>query len=160
MEGIESLHYPPKAIAAWFVNAIDREAGDLITHLKLQKLLYYAQAWSLVLNQKALFEEDFEAWTHGPVLPSIYEKYKSKGHSPLDISEEDSDLSEETLALLQEVMRVYGEKSARHLEKLTHQEKPWLAARGSLPLEARCTNKISKESMLAFYSEMLVGNEE
>ena len=49
-------------IADWFAGAIDREAGDSITHLKLQKLVYYAQAWFLALNDKPLFEEEMQAW--------------------------------------------------------------------------------------------------
>lgn len=55
-------------IAAWFLNEVDRKAGDSITNLKLQKLVYYAQAWAVTLLGRKLFEEKVEAWAHGPVV--------------------------------------------------------------------------------------------
>src|SRR5258708_4115865 len=66
-------------VANWFLAAMDRGAGDSITHLKLQKLVYYAQAWSLALRNKPLFDEDFVAWTHGPVVKSVWRRFKGYG---------------------------------------------------------------------------------
>lgn len=59
----------------------EKSAESLITPLKLQKLLYYAQAWSLVFRGKALFYEDIEAWVHGPVIPLVYQRYKHHGYN-------------------------------------------------------------------------------
>ncbi|WP_208932366.1 Panacea domain-containing protein [[Haemophilus] ducreyi] len=50
------------------------ENGDLISNLKIQKLVYYAQGFSLAINNKPLFSEKIQAWTHGPVTPELYNK--------------------------------------------------------------------------------------
>src|SRR5437868_5201035 len=54
-----------------------------ITPLQLQKLVYYAYAWVLVVNKRRLFEERIEAWPNGPVVPSLYRKLKTLGSSPI-----------------------------------------------------------------------------
>ena len=59
-------------VADYFLSLVDEDAGDSMTNLRLQKLLFYAQAWHLALTNRPLFEEDFEAWVHGPVIPSFY----------------------------------------------------------------------------------------
>ena len=53
---------------------------DSMSHKKLQKLCYYAQAWYVTIKNKPLFEDDIEAWVHGPVVPSLYSQYKTKYH--------------------------------------------------------------------------------
>ena len=155
MKTIDSYECKSTDIANWFLCNIDREAGDSITHLKLQKLLYYAQAWCMVLSGKSLFEDDFEAWSHGPVLPCIYHEYKHFGFEALPGCDCVNNIEEDVENILDEVCRVYGEKSAKYLEELTHHEAPWIEARNGLPLEVRCSSIISKENMLRFYSEML-----
>ncbi len=148
--------YKPIDIANRFLSEIDREAGDSITHLKLQKLLYYAQAWSLTLWNTPLFKENFQAWTHGPVLKSIFQEFKSAGYDVLPAPTADlPDFDEQADYVLKEVNRIYGEMSAKSLEELTHREDPWRIARGDLPLEAACTKVITKDSMKTFYSELL-----
>ena len=145
----------PEAIARWFVAETDREAGDAITNLKLQKLVYYAQAWSLALLDKPLFPHDFEAWMHGPVLPCLYQKYKAYGWGDIPNDEDDyPEFAAETLNLLHEVYRVYGSLSAKYLENLSHQEEPWKEARGDLPLELRCVTPISKDTMKNYYKAL------
>ncbi|MEY4935346.1 MAG: hypothetical protein RIS64_1705 [Bacteroidota bacterium] len=148
---MNSFNISPQLIAHYFVCTIDREAGDSITHLKLQKLLYYAQAWTMVLFNKTLFEEDFQAWMHGPVLPSIWESYKHYGFDSIPISNFEDALPNEVTELLAEIKSVYGEKSAKYLEELTHSELPWREARARLPIEARSTKPISKQTMFEFY---------
>lgn len=159
MKKTDSYNYKATDIANWFLCHIDRDAGDSITHLKLQKLLYYAQAWCMVLSGKSLFEDDFEAWSHGPVLPNIYNGYKRYGFEALPSCECGNNIQEDVEGILAEVQRVYGEKSAKYLGELTHHEAPWIEARNGLPLEVRCSNIISKENMRRFYSEMLQENE-
>ena len=78
--------YKASEIAKWFIarNKADYEMGytdELITNLKLQKLLYYAQGCVMALTDEPLFDEDIQAWEHGPVVPEIYHKYKSYGKS-------------------------------------------------------------------------------
>lgn len=144
----------PLAIANWFLANISREAGDVITHLKLQKLVYYAQAWSLAARGEPLFGEDIQAWAHGPVVPSLFRAFRDYGMNPIPAPASVPRLDGETVELLAEVLEVYGEHSARKLEQLTHSERPWRDARGNLPPEARSDAVISKAAMQSFYSEL------
>lgn len=146
--------YTPVQIANWFLANIDREAGDLITHLKLQKLVYYAQAWSLAIRGVPLFEEDVQAWAHGPVAPSVFRAFRGYGMDPIPAPARTPKLDEDTVELLEEVLDVYGEHSAKKLEKLTHRERPWRDARGDLPDEASSSAIIPKEAMRTFYGKL------
>jgi len=124
--------------------------------LKLQKLVYYAQAWSLALLRDKLFEEDFEAWAHGPVSPSIYRAYAGAGWNPLCAEPERSAaiFREDQEELLEQVAEAYGAYSAKRLEAMTHSEAPWQSARGGLAPEARSQAKISKSEMAQFYKDL------
>jgi uncharacterized phage-associated protein len=146
--------YTPLQIANWFLANIGRESGDLITHLKLQKLVYYAQAWSLAARGEPLFDEDFQAWAHGPVVPSLFRTFRDFGMDPIPAPATVPRLDVETVDLLAEVLDIYGEHSARKLEQLTHRELPWRAARGDLPAEARSDAVITKAAMQRFYGEL------
>ena len=127
-----------------------------ITNLKLQKLLYYTQAWNLVLREEPLFHEEFEAWIHGPVVPSIFRRFKAYRWNP--ILEEVSSADGEALVHVAKVLKVYGNATANQLERLTHSESPWIDARGDTPPTAPSNAVISKESMRVFYSEKRNGS--
>lgn len=148
------VKYKAVEIAKWFVGNIDRDAGDSITPLKLQKLVYYAQAWSLALLSRPLFDEDFQAWAHGPVVESVYQEYRKCGWNAIPPSGEQVELDEETTSHVQSILDVYGDYSAKHLEAMTHCEKPWIEARGALAPEARSTNVIRKDRMADFYKSL------
>jgi uncharacterized phage-associated protein len=70
------------AVAEYFLTLQEEEAGDLISHMKLQELLYYAQGLHLALNGRPLFDDTIEAWTHGPVVPTVYREFKRFGEIP------------------------------------------------------------------------------
>ncbi len=146
--------YSAKAIADWFLASVDRTAGDALTHLKLQKLVYYAQAWALVLLDRPLFEEEVQAWAHGPVVPSVWQAFREHGWEAIPPPDERPRVDGETQELLRDVLGTYGERSATALEALTHREDPWLLARGDLPPEARSAAVIPKEHMRSFYSAL------
>ncbi|MCG7980284.1 MAG: DUF4065 domain-containing protein [Candidatus Thiodiazotropha endolucinida] len=146
-------------VANWFLSEIDRDAGDSITHLKLQKLAYYAQAWSLALREEPLFEEDFRAWAHGPVATSIYTNFKDYGWLALPAPDDAPVFEEETEELLSEILKVYGQYSAKVLEDMTHNEDPWINARGDLPPEARSSAVIPKEEIATYYRELYEASE-
>lgn len=146
--------YCANDIAKWFLCAVDRDAGDSITHLKLQKLLYYAQAWTLVLLGEPIFKENIEAWAHGPVVPSVYECYSSYGYREIPKPENCPFIDQKYEEVLEEVMQTYGIYQAKYLEQLTHSEKPWKEARNGIAPEARCDNIISLDTMKEFYKEM------
>jgi uncharacterized phage-associated protein len=149
-------------VATWFLGNIDRSAGDSITHLKLQKLVYYAQAWSLTFLEKPLFDEDVQAWAHGPVAPSVYRAFAGEGWNALGVPDRTLDgcFDEDQGALLAEVADVYGRFSGKQLENMTHAERPWREARGDLSDEAPSNAIIPKEKMIAYYQELLTHVEE
>ena len=130
-----------------------RDRGELLTNLKLQKLLYYAQAWFLVLKGKALFSEDFQAWIHGPVLPSQYHRFKKYEWRPIDgeISRP-TNITEEVIVHLCEIIDVFSVETAAALELMTHNEAPWKDARKNVLPDQQSRAIISKESMITFYS--------
>lgn len=117
-------------IANYFLTKIDETSGDLISNLKLQKLVYYAQGFSIVLLGKPLFDENIEAWMYGPVVPELYHEYKDYKNKPIPIPDDvdfdkyDSEIKE----LLDEVYTVYGQFSAWVLSDFTHNEPPYINA--------------------------------
>lgn len=114
-------------VARYFLALVDDEAGDSLSNLKLQKLVYYAQGFHLALYDRPLFAQRIEAWQHGPVVPELYHALKKFGSAPVQIDGE-VDLrafEPEVRELLDEVYSVYGQYSAFRLRSITHQEPPW-----------------------------------
>jgi uncharacterized phage-associated protein len=146
---------PPLDIARWFINRADRAAGDDMTHLKLQKLIYFAQAWHLANLNRPLFQEEMEAWTHGPVVPSVWHKYKEYQWESIPPTDEDVAIDDNVAGYLEKIYRKYGEYSGKALERLTHDHQPWKQTRGDLPLEAKCTAPIDKTLIRNFYAERI-----
>lgn len=124
-----------------------------ITTMKLQKEVYYCQAWSLGWDEQPLFAEDFEAWANGPVCPELFQKHK--GQFLVDVSLfadiPDYEFTEDEIATMTEVLKYYGDKEPQWLSELTHKEEPWKSARVGVPVGATCNNIISKESMQQYY---------
>lgn len=116
-----------KDVAEYFLAQTDEEAGDLISNLKVQKLVYYAQGFYLALYGKPLFEEEIEAWMHGPVVPILYHEYKKYGDGSIPLPEglDFGKFSPEVRELLDDVYNVYGQYSAWKLRQMTHEEAPW-----------------------------------
>ena len=142
-------------VAKFFLNIVDRDSGSTITPLKLQKILYYAQGYYLALNDIELFDEDFQAWAHGPANPDIYEEYKKYGFESIDAPNEKPIFEENIVDFLNSIWNTFGIYDGKYLEELTHKEKPWLDARkGFKPGEA-CTEIITKESMKEFFKSKL-----
>ena len=129
-----------------------------ITNKKLQKLLYYAQAWSLVVREKKLFNEKIEAWVHGPAIRKIYLEYKTFGFDPIK-KEIETDVIEKIPAdirnFLDQMWSAYGKYDAAFLEYLSHSEEPWQKARESLEPHTGSEKEITPESMQSFYSQKL-----
>jgi uncharacterized phage-associated protein len=120
--------------------------------MKLQKLCYYAQAWSLVWDDSPLFNEDFQAWANGPVCPELF--YKTKGKYSVSAEDEtggEGDLSDGQQDTINRTSEYYGVHDAQWLSQLTHMEDPWNMARIGVPAGAGCTNVITKESMALYY---------
>lgn len=130
----------------WLAN----DTGSFISNLKLQKLVYYAQAWHLALHHQPLFDEDFEAWIHGPVIPALYQEHKSFGWQPI-LKEASPKLPTNIVEFLDEVAKVYFSCDGYELEEMTHIEKPWNLARGNLAMDAPSNGIIKKEWMEEYY---------
>lgn len=110
-------------VADYFLLQVDEVAGDVMTNLRLQKLVYYAQAWHLAIAEKPLFQDDVEAWVHGPVVPCLYYAYRDYGWQPIPRPDRDAvAMDDQTRELLDEVWDTYGQFSAKALENLTHSE--------------------------------------
>ena len=138
-----------------YIIAFSHEHGDPVSNLKLQKLLYYAQAWHLTLFDKPLFDERIEAWVHGPVVPPVYREFKDWAWKPIDREPDLPLFSEDVSSHLEEVMDVYGGLTAYYLEKLTHQDGPWAKARGGMPPDEPSNAEITHDDMKACYRAAL-----
>lgn len=126
-------------------------SGSFVSNLKLQKLLYYVQAWHLAVFERPLFSERFQAWVHGPVIPEVYRRFNHYRWRNIDEEVAPPDLSPGTIAFVEEVLEEYGPLDARRLEYLTHREAPWIEARGDLPPDQPCEAEISEQAMQRFY---------
>lgn len=138
-------------VADYFLSLVDEDCGDGISNLKLQKLLYYAQGFHLAIYGKPLFNDPIEAWRYGPVVASVYHRYKND-NQPLP-KPENIDLSlydNPTTQLLGNVFEVYGQFSSWKLAALTHEESPWK--------DTPQNSIISHEAMQKYFSEELLEN--
>ncbi len=127
----------------------DNKEREGITNLKLQKVLYFAQAYYLSKIGKPLFSNNIEAWDYGPVVPDIYHKFKSKGSNPIICEEDKSSLSGEDKETLKKVWGTFGGYSASKLVDITHAHTPWREANKS------ATKIISHKSLREYYSPLL-----
>lgn len=134
-----------------------KEEGQPLTNKKLQKLIYYAQAWNLVFNGEKLFDESIEAWIHGPVIPPVYRAYKKYGAGAIteDVEFDKNLFTKDELSVLDDVWSAYGKFDGDYLEILTHSEDPWSSARGDAELHERSTSEIDPRSMKEFYAKKL-----
>jgi uncharacterized phage-associated protein len=140
-------------VAHWFINGVDRDSGEAITHLKLQKLLYFAQAYHLANFNRPLFAEDFEAWAHGPVVTDVWHKMKEHGWNSIPPVKDARPITDAGItSYLEAVNGKFGSFDAKHLEAITHKHLPWKEARGNLPPEASSNALIGKRTIRDFYA--------
>lgn len=132
------------------------EAAVEITPLALQKLLYFAQGFQKAFHSEFMFEEDCEAWSHGPVYRRIYEKYRNYGYLPIEEDRQNrySHLSKEEREMLKAVAEYFGCYSGKVLERMTHEEEPWRNARRNTDEGASSSEVIQKESMTRYFSSV------
>lgn len=122
--------------------------------MKLQKLLYYSQAWSLVWDEKPIFDNIIQAWANGPVVPSVYNYHRGQ----YMVSENDfptgklASLGATERATIDAVLGYYGDKPAQWLIDLTHSEEPWKQARQGIAPGERGNREITLASMADYYS--------
>jgi len=123
------------------------------TAMKLQKLVYYAQAWSLVWDEEPLFPERIEAWANGPVVFELYDRHRGQ----FKVSRWNGDADALTRAqreTVESVLKFYGKKSSQELSNLTHQEAPWKHARKGMAAGQRGNREITLAAMAEYYSSL------
>lgn len=128
-------------------------AGGMTT-MKLQKLVYYSQAWSLAWDGKPLFDDDFEAWANGPVCPKLFHSHQGEYTVSKTFYDRKGDvnaLDEDSIETINAVIRDYGDKSPQWLSELTHKERPWREAREGVSPGVRSNHIVSKEVMQEYY---------
>lgn len=108
--------------AANYLLCITGDVFDDMTNMKLNKLLYFAQGHFLQKYGVPLFQDEIEAWDHGPVIPAVYDTYKRCGSKPIKEYGENipTDMSPEAEEVLYGVARKYGKYTASALRNMTH----------------------------------------
>ncbi len=150
----------PKAIeiAAFLAYLAETgEESDPLTNLRLQKLLYYVQGWSLTLRDRPAFGDRIEAWAHGPVVPTVYHEFKKFGNDKFVLPSSESDeflTDEEDRTFVRELWESYRAYSASKLWQMTHDEAPWINARSGCAPGERSSNEISQDSLKTYFSNL------
>lgn len=125
-----------------------------MTAMKLQKLVYYSQAWSLVWDSKPLFDDTIEAWANGPVCPALYHLHTGEfllDKKAMDLHGKQAALTQSEVETVASVLASYGDKSPQWLSDLTHKEAPWLDARKDKRAGERGNTVISPAAMAEYY---------
>lgn len=126
-----------------------------VCNLKLQKLLYYCQGYHLAVAKTPLFQDEIEAWDHGPVVKPVYHSYRHHGSVPIAaaVLRDEEDADGETGQIIDFVIEKYARQDAWALRNQTHREKPW--ADHQSPAGQYVNEVIPKEELQAFFLDQL-----
>ncbi|MFW9605022.1 MAG: Panacea domain-containing protein [Pseudomonas sp.] len=132
------------------------EMQGSMSAMKLQKLVYYSQAWALVWDDEPLFNNVIEAWANGPVVRDLYEKHRGKYQTAASdfVAFQDGNLDKNQKDSIDHVLKAYGDKSAQWLSDQTHSEMPWIEARKGLSDMERGHNEIKISTMAEYYGSL------
>lgn len=125
-----------------------------LSAMKLQKLVYYSQAWSLVWDDRPLFDERIEAWANGPVVRELYERHRGRFQVDGWDAGNPKELDGDERDTVDAVLDFYGPRSAQWLSDLTHREAPWKDARKGMRDGERGDTEITLEAMMDYYSNI------
>ncbi|MBS0187969.1 MAG: SocA family protein [Planctomycetes bacterium] len=145
-----------ESVARHFIFLASRmEEPTPLTHMQVQKLVYYAQGWSLAHLKRPLFRDRLEAWTHGPVVDRVYQEFKRFGRCEIDPSagREAESLDSDEAELIRWVWNRYNRYSAPELRRMTHGEEPWKDAWGNRADDDRSRVPISETALASYFSE-------
>ena len=137
--------YDALTIAKWIINKIHPEP------FKLQKLLYLAQGYSYAFYDRPLFKDDLEGWVHGPVVRNVYDIFKNYQYNSIDTNFEVEELDDEAKDIINYVIKNFGKYDAKYLEKISHEQEPWILSRRGLDPDERSDKTISKESIANYF---------
>jgi len=130
-----------------------QQYGGAMTSMKLEKLVYYSQAWSLVWDEEPLFEEAIEAWVNGPVVPELYARHRGM-FKVSHWAGNPEKLTADQKETIDAVLKFYGKRSSMELSQMTHREEPWIIARRGLSSSERGSREISLASMAEYYGSL------
>lgn len=131
------------------------DRAGYVSTMKLQKLVFYSNALSLVCDGKALFPETFQAWVNGPVCPDLFFAHRGRfivGPGAFAPFADVSRIGERAVALIERVLSVLGDFDGNELSCLTHSEGPWRDARRGCDSSDRCEAVIANDAIRAYYS--------
>jgi len=135
--------------------AIVERIGPLTT-MKLQKLVYYCQAWHLARHREVLFDEEIQAWRDGPVVRDLYDLHKGAYSTSRWDAGNPVTLTADQLKTVSWVVETYGQLSPEYLSRITHSDSPWKIARGDLQPDAYSGRPISVDLIYEYYSRLVV----
>lgn len=148
-------------VADYIIVKLD-EPSHSLNLLKLQKLVYYVQAWHLALTEIPMFDGKFQAWIHGPVSRALYDRFSISHmmYDPIGVNDVRPDFDPNALPEahrlhIDEVLDAYAPFSGPQLERMTHEEEPWINARGNLKPSERCETELDEGLMSIFYKGLL-----
>lgn len=131
-----------------------------VTPLLLQKLLYYVQGINSIRNGAMIFNEDCKAWVHGPVYVEVYNLFKDFKYNPIDddrfavLENSEDNLTEDQKNVIDLVLKTFGMYGGKTLERITHKEEPWRAARKGYDDEIYSNEIIPKESIIDYFKSV------
>ncbi len=123
-------YYSVLDVAKYIVKTCNNR-GCSITNLRLQKILYFVQAQFISNNNSLCFIEEFECWTYGPVIPSVYSYFRFFGTLNIEINDfihgdiENIEFSEEDKMLVDSIISKTKNMSTDQLIEITHLQDPW-----------------------------------
>jgi uncharacterized phage-associated protein len=129
-----------------------RHQRTVFGEMQLQKLLYYAQAWTLAWTGKPLFVDEIEAWANGPVVRTVWAAGKYD-----EVVPPQAELSDAEREIVDAVYAFYGDAGGMVLGARTHTEEPWIEARHGLPKNAMSSSPLSQSTMLRYFTKESVG---
>ena len=129
------------------------QESERVSNLKLQKLLYYVQGWHLGIKGSPLYNGRLEAWVHGPVVPEMFQLYRVHRWQTIPKPDSRVILTATEEIHIKSVLKVYGKYAADQLERMSHETKPWIDARGGVPEHTLSSSLISNESMRVYFAE-------
>lgn len=152
--------YSVNDVADYVIMSLNGDERFTLINLKLQKLIYYIQAWCLGINKERFMDARFEAWVHGPVCRELYDRFKDTKSLYATIGLEDVKnknakdcIAPDDIVFIDYILENYARFSGSQLEAMTHNEKPWINARGNVAPMEKCDGVITDESMLTYYGK-------
>lgn len=132
-----------------------------ISNLKLQKMVFYCQAYHIARYRERLIDNQFEAWRHGAVLPALYDDYSYLGYSNIhkynevEYNNMRSEFGEYLTGFLDKIIDKYSVLTPSEIRELNHREEPWIEAREGYEPEERCNEEIKEEIIYRYYCQKL-----